>query len=199
MHIIKVYPAGFELNHSVPETVEEYNSLAPTRKDAALEDAVANIEYRGVFPEFRDALADHVEADSGIERAITGGTEEKPVYESEGKYLAKVIAGKFGGDKDAFVAHYAAKAQEILDGIKFDPSATERKSDGPAIGKRDLALAKELITRGEAKVAQVAAILGQKLGRAVATDEKSLARAFADNRRAEAKKVEDAQKAELGL
>ena len=69
----------------------------------------------------------------------------------------------------------------------------------PNIGKKDKALAEELVKRGEEKVAQVAAILSAKLGRAVATDVDSLARAFADNRRAEAKKVEEAQKAELGL
>lgn len=198
MQIIKVYPAGFELNHSVPESVEEYGQLAPNRQNAALEDAIANVEYRGVFPEFRDALCDHIEADSGIER-INSGTEEKPSYESEGKYFARVTASKFAGSKEAFVAHYSAAAQTILDGIKFDPSARERKSDGPKIGVNDLKLAKELMGRGEEKVAQVAAILSTKLGREVATDEKSIAKAFADNRRAEAAKAAAAQKAELGL
>jgi len=198
MQNIKVYPAGFELNHSVPETAEEYNALAPNRQNAVLEDAVANVEYRGVFPEFRDALCDHIEADSGIERT-NSGTEEKPVYESEGKYFARVQASKFAGNKEAFIAHYAAAAQTILDGIKFDPSVKERKSEGPKVGVNDLKLAKELMTRGEEKVAQVAAILSQKLGREVATDEKSIARAFADNRRAEAAKAAAAQKAELGL
>ena len=59
--------------------------------------------------------------------------------------------------------------------------------------------AKELIKRGDAKVAEVAGLLARKLGREVATDEKSLARAFADNRRAEAEKIANAQKAEFGM
>ncbi len=197
---IEVKPFGFSLTHEVPSTEQEYNALAPTRKDAMLEDAVLNIEYRGVFPEFRDALCSHLEKVTGVAREeLDGSTEEKPVYESEGKYLARVVAEKYAGDKATFVAEHQAKAQEIIDGIKFDPSVKERSSDGPAIGKKDLAMAKELLERGEGMVAKVAAALAERLGRTVATDEKGLARAFADHRRAEAAKLEAATKASLGM
>lgn len=197
MQNIKVYPAGFELTHSVPETTDEYNALAPKRENAVLVDAVSNVEYRGVFPIFRAKLVEALEKDTGV-TLINSGTEEDPVYESEGKYLKRVIAAS-GLTKEAFVAKYTPIAQSILDGIKFDPSVKERTGDGPAIGKRDIANAQELLKRGDTKVAEVAAALATKLGRPVETDEKNLARALADFRRLKAAEQEAKNAAEIGL
>lgn len=197
MQNIKVYPAGFELTHSVPATTDEYNALAPKRENACLVDAVSNVEYRGVFPEFRAKLVEMLEKETGV-ALINSGTEDDPVWESEGKYLKRAVAAS-GLTKEAFIAKYTPAAQAILDGIAFDPSVKERTGDGPAIGKNDLKLADELIARGADKVNAVAASLAQKLGREVATDQKSLARALADFRRAKAAEQEKANRNELGI
>ncbi len=195
--IIKVYPAGFELNHEVPADEASYNALAPKRTSAMWEDAVANVEYRGVFPEFRDALAAYITKETGIERLNTG-TAEDPIWESDGKHLKRAIAAS-GLSREDFIAKHTPAAQLILDGIKFDPSTQERKGDGPKVGVNDLKLAVETLARGTDKAAQVAAMLGTKLGREVLVDEKSLARAFGDYRRQKAEEAAAAQRSEFGL
>lgn len=205
---IKVYPAGFELNANVPSTSEEYNALAPSRANAVLEDAVANVMYRGVFPAFRDKLCDHVEKDTGIKRKTKtvkrDGKDVEVVDESEGKYIARVKAELNIEDED-FVAKYATVAQTILDGIKFDPSTKERSSEGPKIGKNDLKLATELLAKGGDESNRVAALLGSKLNRVVElTDDaeankNTLARAFGDWRRQQAAEAAAKTKAEFSL
>lgn len=196
MKRIPVSTLVFDLTREVPETIEEYNGLAPKRENPVLEDATATILYRSTFAKFRDTFLDAIEKETNIPRQ-NFGTEKEPQWESDKRYLNRVIAS-LGLTEESFAEKYQALAQEHMDKAPFNPSEREA-SDGPTIGKKDKALAEELVKRGEEKVAQVAAILSAKLGRAVATDVDSLARAFADNRRAEAKKVEEAQKAELGL
>lgn len=207
--VIKVYPAGFELNANVPASVEEYNALAPSRGNAVLEDAVANVMYRGVFPTFRDKLCDHVEKDTGIKRKTKtvkrDGKDVEVVDESEGKYIARVKAELNIEDED-FVAKYATEAQSIMDGIKFDPSVRERTGgEGPKIGKNDLKLATELLAKGSNEANRVAALLGAKLNRAVELGDDAeanktiLARAFGDWRRQQAAEAAAKTKADLGL
>lgn len=209
MIAIKVYPAGFELSHSVPATVDEYNALAPARVNAVLEDAVANVEYRSVFPEFREKLCSAVEKDTGIKRktkTVGEGDKAKQVPdESEGKYIARVKA-ELGLEDADFCAKYQDVAQSIMDGLKFDPSVKEREGgEGPKIGKNDLKLAKELLTKGSAEAVRVAGLLGAKLNRSVElsddaeSNEKTLARAFGDYRRQKAAEEAQRTKAELGL
>lgn len=209
MIAIKVYPAGFELTHNVPATVDEYNALAPTRPNAVLEDAVANVEYRSVFPEFREKLCAAVEADTSIKRktkTVGEGDKAKQVPdESEGKYLARVKA-ELGLEDADFCAKYQDTAQSIMDGLKFDPSTAERSGgEGPKIGKNDLKLAKELIAKGVDEVARVAGLLGAKLNRTVDVSgdaesvEKNVARAFGDYRRQKAAEEAARTKAEFAL
>lgn len=194
MQRIQVSSLGFDLTKEVPQTVEEYNALAPKRENAALEDAINNTLYRGTLADFRDAFLTELGILTGVAR-INHGTEEEPQLESEARWYKRILAANGGVVKPEWVT----LAQKHMDAAAFNPAERERKSDGPAIGKRDIALAQELIKRGEGKVAEVAALLAKKLGREVATDEKSLARAFADNRRMEAEKIANAQKAEFGL
>lgn len=207
--VIKVYPAGFELNASVPSTVEEYNGLAPSRANAVLEDAVANVMYRGVFPDFRDKLCAHVEKDTNIKRKTKtvkrDGKDVEVVDESEGKYIARVKA-ELGIEDEDFAAKYQADAQTILDGIKFDPSVKERTGgEGPKVGKNDLKLATELLAKGGDEANRVAALLSAKLNRTVDLGEdadankNTLARAFGDWRRQQAAEAAAKTKAELGL
>ena len=56
MKRIPVNSLGFELTRAVPDSIEEYNALAPKRDNPVLEDATANILYRSTFAKFRDAL-----------------------------------------------------------------------------------------------------------------------------------------------
>ena len=195
---ISVSSLGFDLTKEVPSTVEEYNTLAK-RESAALEDAINNTLYRGTLAEFRSKFLEELGTLTGVARGIvkpaTSEEADDAVYESEGKWYKRILASV----NNVVPPDWTVLAQRIMDASAFDPSAKERSSDGPAIGKKDLALAQELIKRGESKVAEVAAQLSTKLGRAVATDEKSLARALADYRRAKAAEEEARQKAEFGL
>lgn len=191
----QVNSLGFDLTKEHPESVAEYNALAPKRLDACREDAVASTDYRSVFPTFRRTFLEALGEQLKIER-INHGTEEKPDLEKEGVWFKRMVAGS-GLSREAFTTTYKALAQQHMDAAPFDPSLREGSSDGPAIGKRDLALAATVIKDGKADA--VAAKLAAILNREVASDEKSLARAIADNRRAIAAAAEQAQKAQLGL
>lgn len=197
MKRIEVSSLGFTLTRSVPETCEEYNALAPKRDNPVLEDATANILYRSTFATFRSSFLDAVEKDCGVARA-NSGTEKNPIWESDGKYLKKVIAS-LGIDEEAFVAKYATLAQESMDAAPFNPAQRESTSDGPAVGKNDKKIAAEVMTRDVDTIAKVTAALGAKLNRVVEASEDSIARAYADFRRAQAREQELANKAALGL
>lgn len=196
---------GFTVLVNVPETVEEYNSLAPKRPNAVLEDATASTCYRSVSPVIRDGLCSVLEADApageGIKRK-NFGTEEDPQLEKEGVFVKRAIQELMAsrGETEAQVrAYLLPKVQAIADSdaAKFDPSLREGTGTGPAIGKNDLKLAAAVIADGRAT--EIAGKLSVLLGTTVATDEKSLARAIADNRRALAAKAAAEQKAALGL
>lgn len=196
-NVITVSTLGFDLTKAVPSTIEEYNALAPKRENPVLEDAIKNTIYRGTNNVFRDSFLEELEKVTGTPR-INSGTEDSPVWESDGKFFKRIAAASNKSMED-FRKEHQALAQSCYDAAPFDPSVKERTSDGPAIGKRDIANAQELIKRGDAKVGEVAAALSTKLGRTVATDEKSLARALADFRRQKAAEQEAKNNAELGL
>lgn len=191
----EVSSLGFKLTKEHPGSVEEYNALAPKRANACLEDAVASTDYRSVFPVFRDSFLEELSKELNTPR-INHGTEEEPDLEKEGVFFKRLVALS-GGDREAFITKWTPLAQKHMDAAPFDPSERESKGTGPVIGKRDLALAAQIIKDG--KEFAIAGKLALILGREVATDEKSLARAIADNRRALAAKAEAEQKASLGL
>jgi hypothetical protein len=216
---INVSSLGFSLTKEVPSTVEEYNALAPKRENAVLEDAINNTLYRGTLAEFRGALLEELSTLTGVERGIvkpaTSEEADDAVYESEGKWWKRILASKGITKNEDIPSEWTVIAQRIMDAAGFDPSAKERSSDGPAIGKKDLAMADELIKRGPEKVAQVAAQLAAKLSTPEAAREvkidfadddagklslrKSLGRAFADYRRKKEAELAAASKSEFAL
>lgn len=191
----EVSSLGYNLTKEHPATVEEYNALAPKRANACLEDATASTDYRSVFPVFRDSFLTELGETFGVPRE-NFGTEDEPKWETEGKWFNRIVA-KSGKTPEQFRAETIGIAQKHMDAAPFDPSEREAKGTGPAIGKRDLALAQQVIADGKADA--IAGKLAAILGRDVPTDEKSLARAIADNRRALAEKAAQEQKAALGL
>lgn len=189
---------GFNISKEVPSTPEEYNALAPKRANACVEDAVSNTIYRGTSPVIRDKFCDYLEAERKIVRK-NFGTEDEPQPEKEGVYIKRAIAelvAANGKDEAGVRAELLPFIQKFADEAPFDPSLREG-TGGPAIAKRDLALAKQVTNDGKAD--DVAAKLATLLGRAVANDVKSLARAIADNRRALEAKAALEQKTALGL
>lgn len=194
---------GYNLTKEHPATAEEYNALCPKREDACRKDAVANTDYRSVFPVFRDTFLTELGTKYGVER-INSGTEDEPKWETEGKWHARIVA-KSGMSREDFIAANTALAQSHMDAAPFDPSERESTGQGPAIGKNDLKNATELQARGVDKVNAVVTALSQKLNRAITlsgdaeADKKVIARALADFRRQKAAEQEAANKAELGL
>jgi hypothetical protein len=146
----KVSSQGYELDWNVPQTEQEYDSLAPKRTKPCLEDAILSTWYRGGANKFRDALCTHIEKVTGVAR-INSGTEEKPEWEKEGVYLKRAFAeyAKARGmdpaakaTRDTIIAETSAEAQKILDGIPFDPSERESTGTGPSLAKTYIEWAK---------------------------------------------------------
>lgn len=136
-----------DLNVQVPESADEFNKLAGD-SDACRKEAVNNILYRSTLAEFRAEFLEFLAESTGIERnyevtkpevrdangAVT--QEERTRWtETEQTYFDRVMAALVQSGKhpsvEAAVASFYADAQRILDGVKFDPSATERASAGP--------------------------------------------------------------------
>lgn len=198
MHRITVSSLLWDnLTKEVPQTIEEYNALAPKRDNPVLEDAIGSELRHGTFPKFRDKTLDALEKETGIKR-INHGTEKEPQWESDMKFVRRLVA-ETGLSEEDFAAKYQSLAQTAMDAAAFNPAVRESTGEGPKVGKKDKENAEEVIKRGEQKTAEVAAALGAKLGRTVSTDVDSLARAFADYRRAKAREIEAATKAELGV
>lgn len=205
MQRISVSSLGFDLTKEVPSDVTEYNALAPKRENAVLEDAINNTLYRGTLAEFRSKFLEELGTLTGVERAVvkpeSAPDADDATYESEGKWYKRILASVNG----TVPANWIVLAQRIMDESSFDPSAKERSSDGPAIGKKDLAFAEELFKRGVDKVTEVVKQLSVKLGREIVLGDdlvaakKIVARALADYRRAKAQEEELKQKAEFGL
>lgn len=210
----KVSSQGFELDYLVPGSTEEYNALAPKRDNPVLEDAVQNTLYRNVLNVFRDGLVTKLEEVTKVTR-INNGTEEKPVWESEGKYIKRVIAtvaGQRGLDQaakataDTLLAEWQPLAQEIMSAIPFDPSERESTGGGSLIGKNDLKMATEAIDKGKGQA--LASMLSTILEKTIVfvgtpeskdADIKSLALGLKDRRAKIAKAQEEADKAALGI
>lgn len=198
MQTVEINVAGWTVTKNVPSTEAEYNALAPKRANACVEDANFNTIYRGTSPVVRDGICELLEAE-GVAR-VNHGTEDKPDWEKEGVHIKRALAQLVqdrGVSEENLRALLQPRVQKIADQAPFDPSERESKGTGPVIGKRDLALADQIIKDG--KESAIAGKLALILGREVATDQKSLARAIADNRRALAAKAEAEQKASLGL
>lgn len=202
MKSVQVNSLGFDLVKSVPESIEEYDSLAK-RQGACLDDAINSTLYRGTFAMFRDLFLHGQEADeangitafegvesiTGIERKtkeVKSGDKTTTVYdETEGNYWKRVIAEKFGGDADKAKAEFAAVAQEAMNRAEFDPSIAERKSSGPkTVAKQYVSIATDAVNAGKGQ--KLADMLAAHLGRAISLtgnnedDIKILARAIAD-------------------
>jgi hypothetical protein len=198
MQRISVNTLGFDLTREVPATIDEYNGLAPKRTNPVLEDAVNNILYRDTFADFRDKFITKLVEVTGFARA-NHGTEEEPQWETEAKYLKRLIAAKVaeGKTEAALRSEWQSLAQSCMDSSSFNVAERESKGTGVAYGKRDLELAEKVVTDGKADA--VASKLAQILGREIPSDAKSIARALADKRRAENAAAEAKLKAELGV
>lgn len=202
---ITVKSLGFEsLTKSVPSTIDEYNALDPKRENAALEDAIDNTMKHSVLSKFRDKFLSAVEKTSGVAR-INHGTEDEPQWESDAKFLKRVIVSditKSGGsptDPTAVAAWYlsnAMLAQTTLDSVVFAVASTRTGGTAPQkVGKQDLATAQEAIDSGKAD--KFAALLSKALNRTVGTTQEELATAIKDRRAALVAQAAEAQKAEL--
>jgi hypothetical protein len=190
---ITVNSQGFELSWSVPETEDEYNRLAPKRLKPCLEDAIMNTWYRNGANKFRDGLCEYLEDTTGVERLNTG-TEEKPVWETESKYIRRVIvsvAQQRGLDPAAkattetLIAEWTPAAQKILSGIAFDPSEREPSERVAPLAKTYIAWADKAVQmdNGVRLAGLLAKVLGVSitLGTDPAANVKTLARAIATN------------------
>lgn len=137
---------GFKLNVQVPDSVEEFDRLAG-RQGAALDEATKNVMYRGWNADFRRKLIDSLEKQfTDIKRAVVGkGPKRKKdgiepdIFESEQKYLDRVIAGGHP------LVELQPMAEQVAAGIAFDPSAAERSTK---VGKEYLELADGVIAKG---------------------------------------------------
>lgn len=167
----KVSMLGLELLVAVPETIEEFDTLAG-KPGAALASAIANEIYRGVLTEARSEFCGLLEDYSGIPRATKesgrtrkkddGSTEPVLVFaETEADYVKRVIAeltvkANNGKPTDQQVeeipwkSEFAPLVARLSVGgdkeVKFDPKATERKSN--KIEKRFLDGADNIIAQG---------------------------------------------------
>lgn len=196
---IKFKVLAWDVTKEVPATNEEYNALAPKRNNPVLEDATDTIIYRGTSPVVRDSVCSLLAEVTGRAR-INHGTDDEPQWESERRYVNRVVAEHCKANnigETEFLASLQEKVQAFADAAPFPVAEKENKGTGPAIGKRDLELAEKVIADGKGDA--VAAKLGTILNREVAADAKSIARALADKRKAENAAAEAKLKAELGV
>ena len=148
--------AGLNGKVQAPQTPEEFDSLAK-RIGACLDEAVANVLYRGVLADFRGELCDKIEATHSIKRLTKDHPEGKKdaagntirvVDESENKYIARAAA-ELGQPVNVF----QPLADEVCKDLVFDPSQRERKAGAGMPGKTDLETARTLIAQGPEKLA----------------------------------------------
>jgi hypothetical protein len=139
MKSIIVNSQGFELTWSVPETNEEYNSLAPKRNNPVLEDATSLIFLHSAATKFRDQLSTKLGELTSIKRVVTDDDEE-----TQGKHIRRVFvetAKARGLDpqakaaRDQLTAEWTPLAQSIMSGIVFDPSDREATGGTPKVAK----------------------------------------------------------------
>jgi hypothetical protein len=197
MQNVTVNSFGYDLNYSVPATPEEFDQLAK-QQGACVKEANNNVIYRSTLADFRSSFCERLEKDTGIERKTKvvkpeqrneAGeiTQEEVVAwdETEKNYFNRVIASLVSSGAaptpEAAAASLAAVAQEIIDSIPFDPSATERTSGPKKTPKTYVEVAQAIIDQGGAEKA--ATKLSGLLGRAVTPDLDSLARAVWDDQK----------------
>lgn len=208
----KVNSLGFDLNYSVPATVDEYNGLAPDRVNPCLEDAILSTWYRNGANKFRDKLCDFIEKASGVKR-INAGTDEEPKWENEGKYIKRAIvevakargldpAGK--GVAESIRAEWQADAQKILDGIPFDPKEAVREGGSNLVAKMYIEWATKAVANGSAS--RLAGLLSKALNSEVVitgtdneADIKVLAKAIAANEKRKRDEQNAQSKAEYAI
>lgn len=146
MKLQKYRSLGLDINLETPETVAEFDTNAK-RTGACLDEAIANVIYRGALADFRSAFIHGVEEDkekgvkavAGLEAVTKIERKTKPtgkkdkdgadilVYdETEADYVARVCA-----EKKCEVSAFQPLANEIAAQLKFDASARERKPTAP--------------------------------------------------------------------
>lgn len=138
---------GFKLNLQVPESVDEFDRLAG-KSGACLDEATLNVIYRGWNAEFRRTFVDQMaKLHPDIRRAVVGKgpkTKKNPegadVFESEAKYVERLIAGGVTRDEMFPIA------VDVAGKIAFDPKAAERSTK---VGKEYLELADGVIAKGD--------------------------------------------------
>jgi hypothetical protein len=173
-----------------PSTVAEYDALAPKRTDACLTDAIANTMYRGGHPVIRDKFVELVAAHTGIARRVAKqGPPKKdgttsPIYESEGKYIAFVLANKKEDGTPWVLSEFQPLMDEAAATYTFNPA--EAESSGGPVGKEYMDLAAQMLAQTDKIAHRVAALEKLNPGLSIeakdgAYDQKSLARGLAAN------------------
>lgn len=133
---------GVSYNLQVPETAEEYDSMAG-KVGACVESANKNVIYRQCNAQFRAKFCELVEDETGIERAtkVTGTkttkdddgnetTEEIIGYaETEKVYLDRVYAEEGLADEAQIVSRFGDLIEQAQDATTFDPK--EREAAAP--------------------------------------------------------------------
>lgn len=193
MKNVTVNTLGFELTASVPESVEEYNKLAPKRVDPCLEDAIWYNILHVTNTKFRDQFSEWLGKHTGYARIEAAeGSDDKD--ETQGAHIKRVLAlvAKDRGldpaakaTKEILFAEWTADAQRIMSGIKFDPSERESTGGAPALAKTYIAWASQAVqSDGGTKLA---GLLSKVLGTTItlagdpAADTITLARAIGQN------------------
>lgn len=160
MKTITVNSQGFEMSWQVPETIAEYNSLAPKRVEPALEDGISLIFLHSAATKFRDKLSDKLGEITGVKRVVTDDDEE-----TQGKHIKRVlveVAKARGLDpaakatREALFAEWQPTAQRIMSSIAFDPSEREATGGTPKLAKQYTEWAtKAVLTDGGEKLASL--------------------------------------------
>ena len=151
---------GHKFNIAVPESVEEYDSLAK-KQGTCLEAAIDHEVYHGTLGDIREgfaaAVAEHYKSPR---REIGTG-----LFEGEGENRAEVTKTE---KNDVYLARVAAENnltgeapfQHIADSlsvgggkeVKFDPSVRERKAPKPpTIAKKDIEEATKFLAESDEK------------------------------------------------
>lgn len=130
----------------VPESVDEYNTLAKRPGNPCLDDAIDHTVYHDTLGDVRYHFAEALGKETGIERRKkdTGelDAEKKPILkpENDGAYINYILAQL--GKKATDFAHLQA---DIMSKCAFDPSKAERIGVGGKIPKFATNAASELL------------------------------------------------------
>jgi hypothetical protein len=197
MKVTRFRSVSLNAPYTVPESVEEYNELAPDRTDenACLEDAIGSQAYRGMHPKFRDELVKKLEADFGIKREVVktltlkstnedGSPKTRELLEEPGAFIRRVREAKGLEAAEDWEDKYQPWADEFAPTIEFDPNQKPAQAS-VRIPKGALELAEKRIEEGKAD--GLAAKLAEWLGRSVGTTKEELALAIAEDKRRRAK------------